>query len=144
MRGKTLSRADIERVFRLCRQTVYTLWNEGKIPGSTSKSSWEIDGTVYKGSWEIDGTALSDWIEETMVTRSNYPAWQSWKNLSPEEWRRQPEWMKVLEVLVLTELSRAALYRMVRKREVPGTVRVGRSWRINRDVLTRWIFGEPG
>ena len=135
MRGRTLSRADIERIFRLSRSNVYDLLNRAEIPGGR-----------YGSGWEINGTVLADWIAENMVRRRRYQAWQlgGFRSTSIEEWRHQPEWMTVPEVVALTGFSRPAMYRMVKKGEVPGTVRIGGQWHINRDALTRWIFAEPG
>jgi excisionase family DNA binding protein len=53
-----------------------------------------------------------------------------------------PSVLTVDEAARLLRVNRKTLYEAVRAGEVPGVVRVGRSIRIGRDALLRWMEGN--
>jgi excisionase family DNA binding protein len=53
-----------------------------------------------------------------------------------------PTVLTVDEAARLLRVNRKTLYDAVRAGEVPGVVRVGRSIRIGRDALLRWMEGN--
>ena len=53
-----------------------------------------------------------------------------------------PPVLTVDEAASLLRVNRKTLYEAVRAGEVPGVVRVGRSIRIGRDALLRWMEGN--
>jgi excisionase family DNA binding protein len=53
-----------------------------------------------------------------------------------------PPVLTVDEAAQLLRVNRKTLYDAVRAGEVPGVVRVGRSIRIGRDALLRWMEGN--
>ncbi len=50
-----------------------------------------------------------------------------------------PMVLTVEEFAELLRIARASAYRAVRAGEVPGVVRVGKTLRINRDTVLRWL-----
>ncbi len=56
--------------------------------------------------------------------------------------RALPPVLTVDEAARLLRVNRKTLYDAVRAGEVPGVVRVGRSIRIGRDALLRWMEGN--
>jgi excisionase family DNA binding protein len=55
-----------------------------------------------------------------------------------------PVVLTVDEAARLLRVNRKTLYDAVRAGEVPGVVRLGRSIRIGRDALLRWMEGNGG
>jgi excisionase family DNA binding protein len=53
-----------------------------------------------------------------------------------------PPFLTVDEAARLLRVNRKTLYDAVRAGEVPGVVRLGRSIRIGRDALLRWMEGN--
>ncbi len=53
-----------------------------------------------------------------------------------------PPVLTVDEAARLLRVNRKTLYEAIRAGEVPGVVRVGRSIRIGRDALLRWMEGN--
>ena len=51
------------------------------------------------------------------------------------------EVLTVDEVAALLRVDRKTLYEAVRRREVPGVVRVGRAIRIGRAAFENWVAG---
>lgn len=56
----------------------------------------------------------------------------------------QPVLLRVEEAAVLLRLSRSRLFEMISRDEVPGVLRFGRSTRISRVALERWIEEQVG
>jgi excisionase family DNA binding protein len=52
--------------------------------------------------------------------------------------------MTVAECQAATGFSRSALYDAIKRGELPGVVKIGRSIRISRQAIERWLSGEPG
>ena len=138
MDQELLNVRDLQEILRVSRSTAYAILKEGRIFGI-------ICSGVNKD--KVVRSVFFGWLEENMVRCEGIAAGMSYYGerftLNPRSvWQSQPEWMKVEEVVDLTGFSRTAFFRMVKKKQVPGAVRIGGSWRINRDVLVRWIFGE--
>ncbi len=51
---------------------------------------------------------------------------------------RHPEWLKVPEVAEVLRIARSRAYELVGSGEIPS-VRIGRSVRVNRKELERWL-----
>lgn len=51
---------------------------------------------------------------------------------------RQQEWLKVPEVAEVLRIARSRAYELVAEGEIPS-VRIGRSLRVNREELDRWL-----
>lgn len=51
---------------------------------------------------------------------------------------RQQEWLKVPEVAKVLRIARSRAYELVAEGEIPS-VRIGRSVRVNRGELDRWL-----
>jgi excisionase family DNA binding protein len=51
---------------------------------------------------------------------------------------RQQEWLKVPEVAEVLRIARSRAYELVAEGEIPS-VRIGRSLRVNRGELDRWL-----
>ncbi len=49
------------------------------------------------------------------------------------------EFLKVQEVALLLRVPRSRAYELVGRNAIPGTVRIGRSLRVNRKVLEAWL-----
>ena len=49
--------------------------------------------------------------------------------------------MKVDEVAEVLRICKMTAWRLLRKGQIPGTVRVGRAWRVYRPTLEMWIGG---
>lgn len=43
------------------------------------------------------------------------------------------------QVQALLQISRATFFRMVKRGDMPGAVKIGGSWRVMRDALRRWL-----
>jgi excisionase family DNA binding protein len=50
--------------------------------------------------------------------------------------------MTVAECVKVTGFSRSAIYGAIKRGELPGVVRIGRSIRLSREVIRRWLAGE--
>jgi excisionase family DNA binding protein len=57
-----------------------------------------------------------------------------------------PQVLDANEVASLLRTSRAAVYAMVERQQIPGVIRIGRRVRFRRDTLLTWLGGleEPG
>jgi excisionase family DNA binding protein len=53
----------------------------------------------------------------------------------------QREWLKVPEVAEMLQIARSRAYELVGEGEIPS-VRIGRSVRVNRRELERWLEGR--
>ncbi|QYJ15623.1 hypothetical protein Rxycam_01447 [Rubrobacter xylanophilus DSM 9941] len=53
----------------------------------------------------------------------------------------QHEWLKVPEVAQVLRIARSRAYELVAEGEIPS-VRIGRSVRVNRGELERWLEGR--
>lgn len=53
----------------------------------------------------------------------------------------QHEWLKVPEVAELLRVARSRAYELVADGEIPA-VKIGRSVRVNRKELDRWLEGQ--
>jgi excisionase family DNA binding protein len=54
---------------------------------------------------------------------------------------RRHEWLKVPEVAEVLRIARSRAYELVAEGEIPS-VRIGRSVRVNRRELDRWLEGR--
>ncbi|BBL79468.1 excisionase [Rubrobacter xylanophilus] len=54
---------------------------------------------------------------------------------------RQHEWLKVPEVAEVLRIARSRAYELVASGEIPA-VRIGRSVRVSRKELDRWVEGQ--
>ncbi len=55
-----------------------------------------------------------------------------------------PEFLTVEEAAALLRVNRKTLYESVKRGLVPGVLHVGRSIRIRRSVLLKWMPGNSG
>ncbi len=55
-----------------------------------------------------------------------------------------PEFLTVEEAAALLRVNRKTLYESIRLGQVPGVIHLGRSIRIRRVVLLRWMPGHSG
>jgi excisionase family DNA binding protein len=55
-----------------------------------------------------------------------------------------PEFLTVEEAAALLRVNRKTLYESIRLGQVPGVLHLGRSIRIRRVVLLRWMPGHSG
>ena len=56
-----------------------------------------------------------------------------------KEFSDYPPMLRPEEVQRILRISRSSFFRLVESRSIPGLVRVGGSWRVDRDVLRSWI-----
>jgi putative molybdopterin biosynthesis protein len=54
---------------------------------------------------------------------------------------QEHEWLKVPEVAEVLRIARSRAYELVADGEIPA-VRIGRSIRVNRNELERWLEGQ--
>ena len=54
---------------------------------------------------------------------------------------RQHEWLKVPEVAEVLRIARSRAYELVGSGEIPS-IRIGRSVRVSRKELDRWLEGQ--
>ena len=52
--------------------------------------------------------------------------------------------MKVDELAELIACGRRQTYEAIARGDVPGVIRIGRSIRVSRAAVDRWLAGEPG
>ena len=53
-----------------------------------------------------------------------------------------PGVLTVTELATLLRVDRKTLYAAIERDEVPGVVRIGRTLRIDRDTVIRWLKGS--
>ena len=59
----------------------------------------------------------------------------------PKTIDRMPSLLTVEEAAVFFRINRKTLYEAIRLQQVPGVVRFGKSIRLGREALKRWIRG---
>jgi excisionase family DNA binding protein len=47
-----------------------------------------------------------------------------------------------LDACVLLDISKTLAYALARKDELPGAARIGDHWRVRREVLRKFLYGE--
>ena len=65
-------------------------------------------------------------------------------NMPTEAGSIAPEFLTVEEAAALLRVNRKTLYESIRLGQVPGVLHLGRSIRIRRAVLLRWMPGNGG
>lgn len=68
---------------------------------------------------------------------------QMWQD-TQEPGASAPEFLTVEEAAALLRVNRKTLYESIRLGQVPGVLHLGRSIRIRRGVLLRWMPGHSG
>lgn len=53
-----------------------------------------------------------------------------------------PAVLTIPEVAQLLRISRGAAYQLARRGELPGTVKLGRTLRVHRDTVLRWLESQ--
>ena len=64
------------------------------------------------------------------------------KKIKAATWAEMPEVMTPDQTQTILQISRATFFRWVADGKMPGAVKIGDSWRVNRDQLRDYIQGE--
>lgn len=53
-----------------------------------------------------------------------------------------PIFLTVEEAAQLLRVNQWTIYRLLKKKQLPGARKIGRAWRFHRDTLMQWMEGE--
>lgn len=124
MEERLLTLEEVTDYLRLSKSTVYQLAQQGKIPA-----------LKIGGVWRFKRELLDDWIAER--TGATHMEGNEAPKNKGEGINGHPL-MTVQEVAKYLSLHELTVRRLAREGGIPA-FKVGRQWRVKRDLLERWI-----
>ncbi len=82
--------------------------------------------------------------EEQSATSGDQTLGTSTRDLPTDERESYEPILKPAELATLLRIDRRVVYRLLRERKIPGAQKLGRQFRIDRDVVLKWLADGQG